>query len=329
MNMSVRWDKKLLGHVLIAVCAVLVIRHILIHKSQLHELAGFSPLHVLLWVFINLMYQIVVAFKAMYICEHLGLKNMGKWQWLRIHLTSLFLSHHITQGGKVYRSVVLKKEFQFPYTEGIAMTTFLVWYEAMFALSTTALAMWFSQINFIFCGVDAAVIIMLLLGGFSVSPFLGRFLLGKLNLKDEKLVWFHRKAADVTEGIFHCMRNISFIMTLTAFSLIAFVLLSFSTYIFFDGIGVHLNIGRLYFYSALTLCIFVFQITPNNFGITELIYGFLGKNVGVAFGNSLLIVGALRFLFYLIIAVMTICLNGGLSFLKFFKQLRTNNEFSG
>lgn len=323
------WDRKLLGYLLIAVCIVLVTRHILINKSQLQELSKFSLLHIFLWVLINLIHQIVVAFKAMYVCQHLGLKGISKRQWLKIHFTSFFLNHHITQGGKVYRSIVLKNEFQFPYTESIAMATFLVWYEGMFALSITAFSMWFSRINFIFHGVDIAVIFMLLLGGFFVSPFLGRFLLGRLNLRNEKLAWLHRKTTDAAKSIFHCMRSASFIIILTLFSLIAFALLSASTYIFFDGIGVHFNIGQLYFYSALTLCIFIFQITPNNFGIAELIYGFLGESVGVAFGNTLLMAGALRFLFYLVIAAVTIILNRGLAFLKFSKQLPIKNEFSG
>ena len=83
---------------------------------------------------------------------------------------------------------------------------------------------------------------------------------------------------------------------------VSFIFYALAVYIAFAGIGVHLNAEASLLFTVVILLNSVVNITPNNIGVMELLYGGLAHAMGLTLGEGVLACGIIRVLGYLLVA---------------------------
>ena len=305
-----KYNKKIMGYVLIAVCVLIVVRHVYLHREELHQLSNFSAMHITLWIMCQITFTLVTGIKMLIVHKGFGLKDMALFQWLKIFFISRFIASNVSQGGKVYRYVTLKNTYGFTFTKSIGVSTFLLWYDAAFSLGMLVLFLLAYGEPFVLRNVNILHIIFPLWMLCLCGPFVGTMVVSRLPGTGERMQWVRQKFEELTMSFQQITKNPAFFAVLLMWSGLNFAILCTAMYIFFHGLGITQMTGvQTGLFSATIISSNILSVTPNNVGIMELIIGLLGETVGVTLANTIVASGGLRILMYIITAVLTLIIS--------------------
>lgn len=310
MHLKNLYNQKILGYVFLAICLGLVIRHVILHKEQLTELSNFSPIHIVFWVALQLSFHVIAAIKIYIVQKGFGLKGISYGAWLKIYFMNKFIDSNVSQGGKLYRLAVLKKNYNFSYTKSISVSTFMTWYESTLSLGIMLILISLYDQPFVIKNINVFFIILPLFLVALVSPFVGKFLISIVPVKGEKMDWLKNKFTELAESVTQAARRFQFLTVLFSWALFGFLILSLSVHVFFDGLGTdQMTWIQTGLFTATIVSSSILKITPNNLGIIELITGLLAETVGISLGNAIVASGGLRILLYLTVALIAFVVN--------------------
>lgn len=305
-----KYNKKVMGYLLIAVCVLIVVRHVYMHREELNQLSHFSALHIGLWILCQVSFTLVTGVKMLIVHKGFGLKDISLIKWLKIFFISRFIASNVSQGGKVYRYVVLKNLYGFSFTKSIGVSAFLLWYEAVFSMGMLVLFLLAYRQPFILRNVNILNIILPLWLLCLCGPFVGSMIVTRLPGKGERMEWIRRKFDELTMSFRQITKSPAFFAILLMWSALNFAILCTAMYIFFHGLGIMgMTFIQTGLFSATIISSNILSVTPNNVGIMELIIGLLGETIGVTLANTIVASGGLRILMYVITAVVTLILS--------------------
>ncbi len=297
--------RNILKYILLIVCLGFIVRYFLTYTDEFSQLANISPQFILILIAFGVLSHSIMGLKLFMILKKQGLVQLNFMRWFKIFTISRFINYHITQGGNIYRSITLKKQYQFPYTQSISCITLFTWLESVFMLILTIAIIARTIPDLTLLGINTLLLTGVLLLLFLLIPFGGEKILKLIHLANERLKWAHTKVSDVTREVKDVITDIPFIGQMFVINIVSFFVFIIFIYTAFVAIGSSINFLTMPLFTVLTQLSGILNITPGNLGITEIIYGVLATESGSSIGAGILACGILRVIWYITI----FCLN--------------------
>lgn len=300
-----RYFKTLLQIVAIAIFALLIVYFMRKYADDISNVQNLSLLDILLisvWSFVS---YTAYAYAVYMVLVDVGLKGLGPFGWLRVYFVSRLVNLFVTQGGNVFRLVLLKKKYDFSYTNSIGVTVFLIWINALIALlaSIFALAAGGQGLGFEYQNLLGWSALTALMTG--LVPLL--IILSIQNFRDSS-IWRLRVLAplgDIADFFVTTLRNVALFSQITSLSIVHFLFFVGVNYFCFQAIGEPVGIVAVCLFTTAFVFTRYINIVPGNLGVSELVGGLVSEQLGIGFGNGVLVSGVIR-----IIEVMMIVLIG-------------------
>jgi len=297
------YPKIVLQLVAIVIFALMIVYFMGKYASDISSLQHLSPQDILLiaaWLFVS---YTAYACAVYVVLVALGLKRLGPFGWLRIYFASRLANIFVTQGGNVFRLVILKKKFNFSYTNSIGVTVFLIWINALIALFAALLILTGrgikSEAEFTsLLGWSMLAVLVLMLG-----PLLIVWLIQYFRKSSIWLSPVLRPFRDIAEFFASTVKNFSLLSQITSLSVAHFFFFVGVNYFCFRAIGQSVGIAAVCLYTTAFVLTRYINIVPGNLGVSELVGGLVSEQMGIGFGNGVLVVGIIRFVEIMIIVL--------------------------
>jgi len=298
--------KKLLSYILIATALGIILRHFLLDKEEIHRLTQISFNHQILLIFIYLLIHQLSTLKIFIFLRKLGLRDIKYLDWFKIFIVSRFANLHVTQGANIYRSIKLKKEYDFPYTKSISLIAVFTWFECVIVLTILAFILLSANNHQTIKGINILSLTFGMITLFLALPYVSRYILLRIQPRQEKLVWLRERIKDLIESLIKSLHDYKLVLMITLISSITFCILSGWIYICFDAIGTKVNLTFVAIFTTTIIFSRAFNIVPGNIGLRELLCGYLGQAFGWGISPGIIVSGLIRIVEYLTVTILGI-----------------------
>lgn len=290
-------SRRLLVGAVVGVSLILIARYFLFHAEDMLRLQSLQWKHVLALFMIYTLFYILNSVKMFFILKKLAIERLTFPRWFKIFNFSSLVNYHIAQGANVYRAMALKRQFQFPITKYLGMVTFYSWFEIVVAL---ALALAILPIFISDASVDESLIIVL--GGMLIAIGLVPFVLALFPhpQPSQQLSWIYRKMVDLKENVRLCFCDGSLLGKLFFYSLLSFLLYVFQMVVAFYALNMPVRLEAAVLLAVIFVLSTAINITPNNIGLREVLYGYLTQHLGYSLGAGVLVSGLIRIVGYFV-----------------------------
>ena len=157
------------------------------------------------------------------------------------------------------------------------------------------------------------------------APIIGHLLLSWIKIENCRLTWIHSKITEVLTATIINLKDILYLLKVTALGIVILILTVIAHYILFKGFGIILTVpALLVFYVLLRLSLFII-ITPGNIGVQEIAYGFISEQMGFGMAQGVLVSVFSRILNTSVILVLGI-LFGGIDLLRHRKNYQPSDK---
>lgn len=282
---------QLLAIVLLALMIVYFMRKYSSDISNIQHVSLSDILLISVWSFVS---YSAYAYAVFVVLVAVGLERLGPVGWLKIYFVSRLANLFVTQGGNVFRLVVLKKKYGFSYTNSIGVTAFLVWINALVALlaSTYFLAeidqsIAIGGLGLWYWSVLAALMLLIVPPAIAFAIF----------QRQESPIWQTRLLnpfGKVAEFFVSTVRDAALLSKVTLLSVVHFCFFLGVNYFTFKAIGQPIDLEAVCFFTTAFVFTRYVNIVPGNLGVSELVGGLTSELMGVGFGNGLLVSGIVR-----------------------------------
>lgn len=249
----------------------------------------------------------------------LGLRKLGPIAWLRIYFVSRLVNLFVTQGGNIYRLVVLKKKYDFAYTNTIGVTVFLIWINALIAVMFSLYTLITMQQSIQIAGLSfLGWCVLLLIVLVTIPSFVALF--AKLTRRSRVAQSrFTLPLLRIAEFFVGTMKKFRLFVTVSLLSITHFCFFVGVNYFSFLAIEVDAPLDVVLVFTAAFVFTRYINIVPGNIGVSELAGGLMSEYMGVGFGNGLVVSGIVRMVEVLMI-LLTGLIYGKFVALSYFKQ---------
>ena len=103
----------------IALCFAIIVRNFNSLNQEINYLTKFSTPKLFALISLLTAIHITACLKLLSILKELGLSKISFFAWFNIYTISRIINIHVTEGANVYRSLKLKKDYDFSYTDSI------------------------------------------------------------------------------------------------------------------------------------------------------------------------------------------------------------------
>ena len=290
---------------LVAVFVLLIMHFLQVYSADISSIWSLSLLDILLIGIWSLSTYLTYAYSVYAMLTSAGLKDLSPSGWLRIYFVSRLVNFFVIQGGNLYRLVLLKKKYNFSYANSIGITTFLIWLNASIALLVSSYILatmeWrhgdFAD-NLLVWSVAGLVIFLL-------TPLL----LVRVVMAFKYLPALPTKILEPVVKIANhfvvTMKNHPLMLKITFLSCINFFFFVGANYFSFRALGQTVDVVAVCIFTTAFVFTRYINIVPGNIGLSELVGGLVSEQLGIGFGNGLLVSGIMR-----MIEILTIMLFG-------------------
>lgn len=297
---------KIVRIAIMAVCFAFIVHYFMTHKNELKLFLNIQPHQVFLMCIVYLPILLCVALKNFIILYKFDLKKISFWDWFKVEILSRFLNLHVQQGSNLYRSIFLKRNYQFPYTRFIGMASTITWLEIIFLLGIAVALIIHAYPNWAVFGMP-----VFYLGGLGILfiiglPYCARFVLTKFHSRNKTVAWVSQKFNVVLEHMSECSRDRGFLFQQLGLSLIIFALTVVIINIAFSVVDIKPSLATLVIFTVYTQLNGLINITPANLGISELVYGLISKQMGFALGQGIVAYGLIRIFVYVFTGLLVV-----------------------
>ncbi|MGI9202728.1 MAG: lysylphosphatidylglycerol synthase domain-containing protein [Woeseiaceae bacterium] len=311
--------KVTLQAITIALFILAIVYFLRKYSADISNLKMLSLLDIVVigaWSFVS---YTAYAYAVYIVFLDLGLKNLGPIAWLRIYFVSRLVNFFITQGGNLYRLLVLKKNYNFSYTNTVGVTGFLIWINAAIALLASAYALDSLQLDSRIAGLSLLGWCGFLLAGLMIVPLTAILLAGWSRTAS---IARHKLAApfvQVADFFTSTIKNTGLFAIVTILSIIHFCFFLGVNYFAFRAIGQQIDLGVVCVFTTAFVFTRYINVVPGNIGVSELVGGLMSEQMGVGFSNGLIVSGIVRMVEVLVI-LLTGLIYGKILAVSFFRR---------
>ena len=171
--------RRFFPYVLTILCCGLVARYFTLHTDEfasifLMDLPSVLTVGVLI-VAVNFLNG-----ARMFLLVHESSSNKIPFlSWLKIFIVSRFLNFHLTQAANIYRSITLKRKYNFSYTDSVSLILTFAWLDIIWTLLMSLLCLGAGSSYFDGRTLIFTKILSLFLLGMVMLPFSAELLLDR------------------------------------------------------------------------------------------------------------------------------------------------------
>ena len=271
--------KRFLQYSLIAIALLLIIRHFMGNTHDFLLIKNISIQTFFLVALLIMAYFICSAEKILAIFKNLGLKTIKRMQWFRILMISAFAGYHISQGATIYRSIHLKKLFNFSYTDTLSATAITVWLDTLVVLSFTIASLILSTSTFIQRNTLLLTLCIVFLTIVMIPVFLKLIqkITKRFTFQNKFFIWATERTTHLANNVIARSYNGPLAIQFTFFSLISFILHIVIFYLLLQSLFPHTFHREIPLFTAIFFLSRSINIVPGNIGIGELICGYASE----------------------------------------------------
>ncbi len=292
--------KILLQYSLVAICLLFIAKYFSTHQDQLKIISTFESGQIISLIIITISIQLLTACKFHLILKNMGLQNCSYFDWLKVFFVANFVNLHLTQGANLYRSITLKKKYDFPYTNSISALTFFSWFEMILVLLFCLFLIGWANPGLMIQGCNVIMLVSFLIIFLMVTPFIFRKALNQLLIKNEKIKWLQDKIEALLHSLAKSTKEYPLLIKIVLLSIMTFCLYVLNLDICFKAIETPVALSTLSLFTVALLLSRIVNIIPGNLGLTELICGYLSESLGGSLGAGILVSVLLRVIAYFI-----------------------------
>lgn len=285
-----------------AFCAIFMARYFNENGHLLSKLFDVDLRVIVYLCILNVFIHLGTAYKFLYLLRRSGLKKISDFSWIKIFTIARFFNYHIIQAAYLYRAVALKKQYNFSYTNSIAVLALLSWIETIVNCLIALILILVVFPGFCIRGVNVSFVLCGMLLTVALLPFIGERILRATYFRNRLFVWFHAKFTDMTRSFTTAVRDRSALLVVFAYSLLVFTINVMAIGFSFQAIGIHLTISQAVLFTVLIMLGSIVNITPSNIGVVEMLSGYLSQQLGFALGDGILACGIFRIIGYVLVA---------------------------
>ena len=297
------WFKISLQVILIGIFILAILYFLRKYSADISNLKNLSWTDVVVIGFWSAISYTAYAYAVYLVFIDLGLKKLGPLGWLRIYYVSRLVNFFITQGGNLYRLIVLKKKYGFSYTNTVGVTAFLIWINALIAVLAAAIVLLRPELDVMVEGLSLfAWSIVLLFGLLAVVPVMLYVVRSGLR-RPETRAKFLTSIVQIAEFFVATLRNQRLFARIGLLSCVHFAFFVGVNYFSFRAIGQSVDVGIVCIFSTAFVFTRYINIVPGNLGLSELVGGLMSEQLGIGFSNGLMVTGIVRMIEVIMILV--------------------------
>ena len=278
----------------ISIFVLLIVYFMRKYASDLSNLQHLSLRDFLIIGVWSLASYTAYAYAVYVVLVDLGLKGLSPIAWLGVYFASRLANLFVVQGGNIFRLVYLKKKHNFSYTNSIGVTGFLIWLNAIIALSTTTYFLVSFDRSYFIEDVSlltwCAYILLVLI----VLPFIAGsagYLIKKSSVGQSRVAV---PLVEISEFFTATVSNHYLFLRLALLSAVHFFLFIGVNYFSFRAIGEPVSVATACVFTSFFVFTRYINVVPGNLGVSELVGGLVSEQIGVGFGNGLLVTTIVR-----------------------------------
>lgn len=284
--------------------------------SSLRQLSLIDIIVIGAWSFVS---YTAYAYAVYIVFIDLGLKKLGPITWLRIYFVSRLVNFFVTQGGNLYRLILLKKKYDFSYTNTIGVTVFLIWVNVLLAVLLSVYALTRMEKGFEIAGLSLLRWCILLTAVLAVIPPLVMLFASLVRTSRAAQFRVVLPFLNVAEFFVATLQKFRLLATILVLSVVHFCFFVGVNYFSFRAIGQVIEIEVVCVFTTAFVFTRYVNVVPGNIGVSELVGGLVSEQMGVGFGNGLIVSGIVRMVEVLMI-LLTGLIYGKFVALSFFRQ---------
>jgi len=301
---------------LIVFCFVLIVRYFAAHQYEVELITNINLSYTGTLVGLIIILNIVVCYKFYIILKAMAIKGLKFYEWVKIFIISRFLNFHITQGANIYRTIKLKKEYNFSYTRAMSMMVFCTWVELLSLFIFFVIVLTVFQHALILAGTNVLVILILVIIILGFMPFAFNSVLKHVNKRIVLFFWIQNKLENLSQVVVQNIRNVNLLIKLIGLTFVSLIVYTIAVDISFKAIDINLNLAQALIFTVVLLLSRTLNLVPGNIGLAEVVCGYLAESLGMSLGSGVVISGIFRILNYLTLGILGIVLNRGIIKLK-------------
>lgn len=309
--------KLVLQLIVIAIFVLAIVYFMRKYSADISNLKALTVVDVLVIGCWSLGSYLAYAYAVYVVFITLGLKGLGPWAWFRIYFVSRLVNFFVTQGGNLYRLLVLKKKYGFSYTNTVGVTGFLIWINAAIAVLASALLLSRMTEDYQLAGISLLSWSLLLLAALvGVPPLVLRLVRQgrKSRVSEYRMA---RPFFQVAEFFNATLSNARLLASITALSVVHFCFFVGVNYFSFHAIDQQVGIGAVCVFTTAFVFTRYINIVPGNLGVSELVGGLVSEQMGIGFSSGLIVSGIVRMVEVVMIVVSGLIYGKFLAFSSF------------
>ncbi len=322
---SLKLWKKVARYLLTVVCCAYIVNFFLANRESFERVLLFDMSIVMTMLGLSVAAIGMQSYRYKIIIGKFSGKRLPYLAWLRIFVLGTFLNRIFPQAGNVFRGVSLKQRFDISYTRYISSYAGFMWIDTTLSIATALAVVLVLDPSLRIASVPAAVLIAALLCAVAAVPFVlklvGDFLKGRFNY----FLWLQSKLAEVFSVMADSVRDVGYLVRISATGLCSFAITISIFYMCFHGLGLDVSWSMLAVFCVIMRLSNQMVITPGNLGVREIAYGVLGELAGVGMAEAMLVSIIIRIVGTTVIFAFGTAL-GGVGLLKRHNEYTTRTE---
>jgi len=319
--------KKILRLVLVIICVVYLVRFFYTNRDTLNLAFNLDLVTLFFIIALQVLYYPLLALLLRTILEKCSGKKLPFFGWFKIFILSTFLNFVLSQVGNVYRAVKLKSEYHISYTNYVSSFLSFAWMDLSINLFISALIILFLKPDLQIGPLIAWKILFAAIAVIIAVPVLIEILWRKLKFSHPRLAWLHSKTSEVLSVSVSNIKDITYIAKIFLIDILIFSCITGLLHFCFLILNISPNIPTLTIFYALLKISSYFNVTPGNFGIQEMAYGFLGTQMGIGMAQSVLVSAFMRIAGTSVLSLLAVIF-GGINLLRHRRDYTENKSLS-
>jgi uncharacterized membrane protein YbhN (UPF0104 family) len=318
---------KILRWILTAICMVWVVWYFYNHRQSLYLFTSLSALVEGVLLILAAVHMCLYALQFYLVLRTCTPRPFSFFAFFKTIILGRIFSNIAPQGGNVYRAVYFKYKFGISYTHYLGGFLCFLWIDAaMNILLAAAVFGWFEPG---FCiGPVSIWWVLLALTAMWFTPVLFEALFRRYSFGSGGLLRLHGRISEMLTIAVQSLSHIRMLGMVTAANALNFVNTMLFFYLCLSGFGNAVEVPVLMVFFVLMKITSYMIITPGNFGLREIAYAFLGRQMGMDAGQAV-VLSILHRLAVLIIVVLLAACFGGYSLLRRGKTDRRFKQSAG
>ena len=309
MLQYLRTHQSIIKKGLMIACLVYLTHYLWVNRGHLGVVFSFSALQVVSIAALITLHNFVYALRLYHVFSRTTGKSFRYLEWLKLTVLGRFLNHFVPQLGNIYRSLLLKENFQINHTVYASSFISFIWLDICANLLIAIAVFHYFKFDLVIFDISLLSLFYVLLCGLAITP-LSIYFLSRFEVRNGRFKWLKGRFDEAIDTIINSVKSPAFLLAFFCLTVLSSGMMIAIFYLIFGGIGVEVKTLELVIFNLIHRLASNVVITPGNLGIRELAFGALSASFSMGLASGVIVSGVLRVLSFAILVALGFVLGG-------------------